>query len=349
MSAPGQYSWRYALPEKKVLRLGSDPAFCDWVVPEDRMISRFHATLEWTARRADRHAARRAEAGVPHPPQNHIWYFNKPVETCTVKPGEWFVIGQTRFTLRGDDASDPKPRWTRPSCSGRRSAAGRTRTHAVLQPGDDPQGDGAVAAVPEGRVERAGALSADVEGGALRDAKCDAAAIVRIPPDCPVGDTRVTVRRAERANPVGGATGEFLPSRKLVRRAVCQQRKMCLHVWSTDPSNFSPMGGSDHNLNARRDAPAGRDAVGHLHAVFKTTRSTRSTSAGGSWPAAAGNQSGPEPPQRSTRSSSRFSSGCSKRRAGRCDLRDRNAVIREAWGRPACASSSTTPTNWKPC
>ena len=32
----------------------------------------------------------------PNPPQNHIWFQNKPVEKCDVKPGEWFVIGQTR-------------------------------------------------------------------------------------------------------------------------------------------------------------------------------------------------------------------------------------------------------------
>src|SRR5437868_6221185 len=33
-SAPGQYRWRYTLPDKKVVRLGSDLTYCDWVVPE---------------------------------------------------------------------------------------------------------------------------------------------------------------------------------------------------------------------------------------------------------------------------------------------------------------------------
>ncbi len=45
MAVPGQYSWRYPLPENKVLKLGSEPKECDWAVPEDKMISRWHATL----------------------------------------------------------------------------------------------------------------------------------------------------------------------------------------------------------------------------------------------------------------------------------------------------------------
>jgi len=66
--------------------------------------------------------------------------------------------------------------------------------------------------------------------------KADAAAIVRIPPDCPVGDPRVTVVEQNVRNPHAGAAGEFVPSRKLVRRVICPpgatttQRKSCLHV-----------------------------------------------------------------------------------------------------------------------
>ena len=43
----------------------------------------------------------------PNPPQNQLWFRNKPAEKCIVKPGEWFVIGQTRFTLRGDADAEP--------------------------------------------------------------------------------------------------------------------------------------------------------------------------------------------------------------------------------------------------
>jgi adenylate cyclase len=249
ISVPGPYSWRYPLPEKKVLRLGSDPSFCDWVVPEDRMISRFHATLEWDGKAL---AVTRRGVFKPDflkPPQNHIWFQNKPVETCTVRPGEWFVIGQTRFTLRGDADSEPE-------CPVDATIVQRQeeRSRAELEhvPFSNPATLlKAMEQLPQYLkvVSNEQALFRQmlkVTLGALP--KCDAAAIVRVPPDCPVGELRTTVVEQNVRNPSAGAQGEFVPSRKLVRRAVCQQRKSCLHVWSTDPSNFSPAGGSDHNL-----------------------------------------------------------------------------------------------------
>ncbi len=249
MSAPGQYSWRYALPDKKIVRLGSDTAFCDWVVPEDRMISRFHATLEWNGTALT--VARRGvlKPDFPTPPQNHIWFHNKPVEQCVVKPGEWFVIGQTRFTLRGDADSEPEcpVDATLVQHQEERSRAelehvAFTNPSILLKAMEQlPQYLKVVASEP--------ALFRQMLKVALNAMpKCDAAAVVRIPPDCPVGELRVTVVEQNVRNPGAGAQGEFVPSRKLVRRAVCQQRKSCLHVWSTDPSNFSPMAGSDHNL-----------------------------------------------------------------------------------------------------
>src|SRR4051812_10717572 len=92
-AAPGQYTWRYGLPLNKPIRLGSDPNQSDWVVPEDKMISRFHATLDWDGKRLL--VVRRGVSlpDYPKPPQNHIWFRNQPVETCEVRPGEWFVIG----------------------------------------------------------------------------------------------------------------------------------------------------------------------------------------------------------------------------------------------------------------
>jgi class 3 adenylate cyclase len=249
LTLPGQYSWRYPLPEKKALRLGSDPAFCDWVVPEDRMISRFHATLQWTGTTLTVTRRGVLKPDFPSPPQNQIWFQNKPVESCAVRPGEWFVIGQTRFTVRGDDASDPE-------CPVDGTVVERQdeRTRAELEtvPFSNPSTLlKAMEQLPQYMkiVTNEPALFRQmlkVALGALP--RCDAAAIVRVPPDCPVGDLRVTLVEQNVRNPGAGAAGEFVPSRKLVRRAVCQQRKSCLHVWSTDPSNFVPQGGSDHNL-----------------------------------------------------------------------------------------------------
>ncbi len=248
MAVPGQYSWRYPLPEKKILRLGSDPAYCDWVVPEDRMISRFHATLEWNG--AALTVTRRGviKPDFPTPPQNQIWFHNKPVETCALKTGEWFVIGQTRFTVRGEADSDPDcpVDGTIVQRQEERSRAELeyvtfTNPSLVLKALERlPQHLKVVTTEP--------ALFRQMLKVALEAMpKCDTAAIVRVPPDCPVGDQRVTVVEQNVRNPTAGTVGEFVPSRKLVRRAVCERRKSCLHVWSTNPTDFSP-GASDHNL-----------------------------------------------------------------------------------------------------
>jgi adenylate cyclase len=250
LSAPGQYSWRYPLPEKKVLRLGSDASFCDWVVPEDRMISRFHATLEWngTALTVTRRGVMKPD--FPTPPQNQIWFHNKPVETCSVRPGEWFVIGQTRFTLRGEADSEPD---CPVDATLVQQQVERTRAELEHVPFTNPS---LLLKAMEQLPQYLKVVSSEpvlfrqmlkVAQGAMP--KCDTAAIVRVPLDCPVGELRVTVVEQNVRNPSAGAVGEFVPSRKLVRRAVCERRKSCLHVWSTDPTDFSPAGsGSDHNL-----------------------------------------------------------------------------------------------------
>src|SRR5262245_58641087 len=194
ISAPGQYSWRYTLPEKKAVRLGSDPTYSEWVVPEDRMISRFHATLEWNGTALV--VARRGviKPDFPTPPQNQIWYHNRPVERCEVRPGEWFVIGQTRFTLRGEADSDP-------DCPVDATTVQRQeeRTRAELERVKFSDSEILLRALEQLPAYLKAATS---EPALFRQMlkvalsampKVDAVAIVRIPPDCPVGELRVTV------------------------------------------------------------------------------------------------------------------------------------------------------------
>lgn len=248
VSQLGQYSWRYTLPEKKVIRLGSDGTYCDWVVPEDRMISRFHATLEWNG--AALTVTRRGVLlpDFPSPPQNQIWFLNKPVETCTVRPGEWFVIGQTRFTLRAADQPEPDA-----PVDGTVVQRQEERSREELERFNFANPAILLKAMEKlpnymHTVTTEAALFKQMLKAALQAMpKADAATIVRIPADCAVNDLRITVVEQNVRNPNTGAAGEYMPSRKLVRRAICERQRSCLHVWSTNPTDYS-LGGPDQNL-----------------------------------------------------------------------------------------------------
>ena len=253
MVAPGQYSWRYLLPENRVLKLGSEPKECDWAVPEDRMISRWHALLEWTGEALV--VARRAAVPPDYPnrPGNHIWFRNKPVERCEVRPGEWFVIGQTRFTVRRGDESDPDAP-VDATLVQREDARSRDELEKVAftNPAVLLKAMEQLPAYLKMVTKEPELFKQMLKVAVAALPRVDAAAVVRVPPDCPVGEPRVTVVEQNVRNPQAGAVGEFVPSRKLVRRVVCpppgQARKSCLHVWSTDPSDFTQAGASDHSL-----------------------------------------------------------------------------------------------------
>ncbi len=249
MSLPGQFSWRYTLPENRVLKLGSEPKECDWAVPEDRMISRFHATLEWTGS-----ALVVTRRGVilpdyPNKPGNQIWFRNKAVEQCEVRPGEWFVIGQTRFTLRGDADVDPDA-LVDATLVQRQEERSRSELETVTftNPGMLLKALEQLPAYLKVVASEPALFKQMLKVAIAALPKADAAAIVRVPPDSAITDLRVTVVEQNVRNPNAGTADEFVPSRKLVRRVVCQQRKSCLHIWSTDPSDFTQAGSSHHTL-----------------------------------------------------------------------------------------------------
>lgn len=259
---PGQYAWRYPLPEKKTLRLGSDPSQCDWSVPEDRMISRFHATLEWDGSKLIV-LRRGVSPEYPRPPQNHIWFRNNPVERCEVRPGEWFVIGQTRFAVRGDDEAAPA---SPVDASVVKMQVERTRDELERIPfptllggaplkldGTDPDSVATTAGPLLKGVEsllnsmRVAPNEATLFRQVLRSAmtalpRADAACVVRVPSGSG-GQPRVAV--VEQQIRQSASQSGFTPSRKLVRRAVLEQKRSCLYIWSGDPTDLNTIVASE--------------------------------------------------------------------------------------------------------
>jgi len=81
--------WRKALPEGKPVVLGRTAP--GWAVPWDRHVSRQHAELVWQAGRL--------EVGRLPTSRNPIFFRGQESHRFSLRPGEHFVIGQTRFTL----------------------------------------------------------------------------------------------------------------------------------------------------------------------------------------------------------------------------------------------------------
>jgi class 3 adenylate cyclase len=251
-TSPGEYTWRHPLPENKILRLGSSPVYSDWVV-EDPMISRLYAFLKWDGK--ELHVTKRGvlKPDFPKPPENPIYFQKKKVDYCAVKPGEWFVIGQTRFRVREETESDVES-----PVDATRIELKEERSRAELEQLSFENPSKLIKALEQLPVylrvvvNEAGLFHQLLKVVLNALPAADAATIVRIPPDCPPDDPKVAVvtqhvRNSAVPSVPGEASREFSPSRKLVRRAIREQRKSCLHVWSTDPGDFTHVAGQEQS------------------------------------------------------------------------------------------------------
>ncbi|HEY1192109.1 MAG TPA: adenylate/guanylate cyclase domain-containing protein, partial [Gemmata sp.] len=246
LTEPGIYSWRHTLPENKGVWLGSgDAQYCDWSVPEDKMISRRHALLNWDGAVLTV-TERPITPEYPKEPTNRILFQSQAVRRCEVRPGQSFLIGKTAFTLKPDDAPVPD---ASVDATAVQHSEERSRDELKRLPFTDPHLLlGALEQLPaylRGVTSEAALFKQMLKVAVAAMPKADAAAIVRVPPDCPVGDLRVTVVEQNVRELRADGPAQFVPSRKLVRRVVCDQQKSCLHVWSAEPSEFTFMG-TDH-------------------------------------------------------------------------------------------------------
>lgn len=293
-AAPAQYGRRLPLAPGKPVRLGRDENKMDWAIPEDDQISRYYANLLWDGSRLTVERRGSVPPDYPEPPANKIIVRDGAardkfleVAKCVVGPGESFWIGQTQFTVRGDE--DPGSDAPVDATVAPRQEE-RTRAQLEEIPFANP------AAALKAMEQLPNTIRAAVnEQGLFRqmlrvimDAlpRADAAGIVRIPPDCPPGERRLTLVESNVRPSTFTFLGPsgFTPSRKLAYRAIQERRRSCLHVWTADATDAAE-GGSEMTLAAQNQQNLTPWAIctpfqdGSKHALYVTGR------ANGQWSA----------------------------------------------------------------
>lgn len=229
--APGEYRWRREVPLNVPVRLGRDADKCEFGVPNDGQISRFHATLTWNG--TELHVERRGVVFPDHPEEtkNFVLYGGNRNDKFAIRVGDSFAIGQTTFRLRPSDETlraAPVDQ-TAPL----QPVTPKSRAELQDQEFSNRELLRAVYRLPDrlAAVQDEGALLErvlnDVETALPR---ADAVGIVRRPRHCPPGELEIQViQQRTRAQP--GGTSEFRPSRKLVKKAVCEAECSCLCAW----------------------------------------------------------------------------------------------------------------------
>jgi adenylate cyclase len=252
---PGEYSWRRELIPNRPVRLGRDSAECgEFAVPEDGMISRFHATLQWNG--TELAVTRR---GVlpdhPKPTQNQIYFRDEPSDQFSVRVGQSFVIGQTRFTLRD---SAETTRAAPVDVKDLHGVRPRSRDELALADFSDRLILKALERLPmhlAAVADEAGLFKQLLRVLIAALPRADAAAVVRRPPECPIGELAVTEIERNVRDTAAARIGEFIPSRKLVKRAVCDELKSCLHVWGGAGADYTLPGSGVDSMTIGRFNP----------------------------------------------------------------------------------------------
>lgn len=230
--------WRRPLPPQGSVVLGR--ASGAWPVPWEPFLSRRHAELQVQGSAV--HLRRLPQATNP------IFHRGAAVEEAVLEVGDSFVIGRTLFTLEADsekpgETAEPLP------------VQSRTITVQELEAvpfRDAPRRLDVLRRLPEvirsAADEREGlARLVDLLLAGIRSA--EAAAIVTV-------DAVLFWDRRRSGE------GRFLPSRRLIRQALREQRQTVLHLWPPAASASSSASSSS------APAPAAAAAAYTLHESF---------------------------------------------------------------------------------
>jgi len=201
--------WRRALPLGRTVVLGRE---AELAVPWDAVVSRRHAELICGNRQL---AVRRIAAA-----KNPIFLRGQPVDHATLRPGDCFVIGQTRFTLL-DEHAEVTLEAPQPDVQHTFTAADLRAWHFS----DAGSRIYVLSRLPEllaGAADDTELFARLVNVLLLGMRHATAAALVAV-------DDRqhVEVLHWDRR---GAGQGNFHPSRRLILEAVKQQQSV-LHLW----------------------------------------------------------------------------------------------------------------------
>ena len=233
--AARQFAWRYTLPVGRSLRLGRVSAEADWVVPEDVMISGYHAAILWDGNTL--HVRRRDKQDPTlQRPVNNMGVGTTEVAECRLSPGESFAIGQTLFTVHPDGATAPaSPVDASPVEHKQEVTRDQLEGLAFTNPAAALKAMEQLPAYIKAATNEQGLFRQVLK--VVMDAlpRADAAAIVRIPSGGATPDLRVAVVEQHVRSPLHFGLHGFVPSRKLCYRAIHERKRSCLHFWSSDP------------------------------------------------------------------------------------------------------------------
>jgi adenylate cyclase len=222
--------WRKELPLGQPIKLGRIPELSDWCVEEDLSISRVNATLLWdgTSLHVEQPTDRKT---------SDIYYRDQPASNFKVAPGESFIIGTTRFTLHTGSQAPETPNLIR---SSQNLSAEATMAREVLRQSPFENAEIVLRALEElpdvlrlvTSEDRLLQKLTDILLKAIGGA--EAAAVVQLAPNATKQDRRVNIP----CHKLRGVAyqGDFTPSRGLVYKAIREERKSVLWVWTPTSS-----------------------------------------------------------------------------------------------------------------
>lgn len=223
-----EHRWRRCLPTGEVLVLGR--ASGTWACPWDEQLSRRHVEIRWHGGRLE---VRRLPSG-----RNPVFFHGEEHDHFHARPGDYFVIGQTRFTISTGQA-------TISPGESHQVVQEQTLSAEMLQQVRFHNADQ--------RIEVLGRLPELISG-----ANSDSELFVRLVNLLLAGIPRSTAVAVVIADPTGaeGSTpsvahwdrrdglGGFEPSRRLILECV-QQRESVLHYWEAADGTASRFTASD--------------------------------------------------------------------------------------------------------